>query len=71
MPLPKRDVDATPDDVVQLIRGRELLVEHLGYRPDLHDFEVLSITLERAPWISPLLATFERFSSLRSPQGSR
>ncbi len=34
-------------DVLASISGRELLVEHLGHWPTFHDFEVLSMTLER------------------------
>lgn len=31
-----------------LISGRDLLIQHLGHWPTFHDFEVLSILLERA-----------------------
>jgi hypothetical protein len=34
-------------EVLSSIAGRELLVEHLGHWPTFHDFEVLSLALER------------------------
>lgn len=40
-----------PDDrVMARIRGADLIQQQLGCWPDFHDFEVISIALERAPW---------------------
>jgi hypothetical protein len=46
-PEPKFQESASPG-VLALISGRDLLIQHLGHWPTFHDFEVLSITLERA-----------------------
>jgi hypothetical protein len=69
-PWSERDAGGTADDIIPLIAGRDLLIEHLGYWPDFHDFEVLSMVLERAPWeltaTNDLRATFFVFD-LRKP----
>src|SRR5262245_40378548 len=43
------------NEVLVDIVDRELLIDHLGCWPTFHDFEVVSIVLERAPW--PTTAT--------------
>ena len=52
-------------DVLASIAGRELLTNHLGSWPTFHNFEVVSITLDRAPWCTTatcdLRATFYVF----------
>ncbi len=59
----------TPD-VLATIAGRELLIHHLGHWPTFHDFEVLSITIER-PLVTTithdLRATFLIFDLSKSP----
>ncbi len=55
---------------LQSISGHELLSEHLGYWPDFHDFEVLSISLDRAPVsavMHDLRATFLVFDLRKAP----
>jgi hypothetical protein len=50
--------------------GRELLIQHLGYWPTFEDFEVLSITLERAlvsATVQDLRATFLVFNLHQAP----
>jgi hypothetical protein len=57
-------------DVVALISGRELLIEQLGKWPTFHDFEVLSIVLERAvvsAATNDLRATFLVFDLQKAP----
>lgn len=49
MPSSKRTFQETiSPEVLARISGRELLIEHLGHWPTFHDFEVLSLLLERA-----------------------
>jgi len=50
MSSPEHTVGTVARDVLPLIAGRELLIAHLGHWPTFHDFEVLSVTLERASW---------------------
>lgn len=57
-------------DILATIVGRELLIHHLGHWPSFHDFEVLSITLER-PLVTTishdLRATFLIFDLSKTP----
>jgi hypothetical protein len=58
-----------PETLVR-ISGRELLIEHLGYWPTFHDFEVLSIELNRALVLATthdLRATFLVFDLNKRP----
>ena len=49
MPLSESTFDGSVSpEVLALISGRELLIKHLGHWPTFHDFEVLSLHLERA-----------------------
>ena len=49
MSSPARTVRETiSPEALASISGRELLIEHLGHWPTFHDFEVLSLALERA-----------------------
>lgn len=62
--------EALSPAVLSSIFGRELLVQHLGYWPTFHDFEVLSLTLERTvveATAQDLRATFLVFDAERSP----
>jgi Immunity protein 50 len=53
MPWPERSIDGlVSSEVLGSIHGRELLIQHLGHWPTFHDFEVISISLERAPWLT-------------------
>ncbi|HEY1173040.1 MAG TPA: Imm50 family immunity protein [Verrucomicrobiae bacterium] len=57
-------------DTLASISGRELLTQHLGHWPTFHDFEVLSITVERPLVITAtkdLRATFLIFDLTKSP----
>jgi hypothetical protein len=57
-------------ETLALISGRELLIQHLGYWPRFHDFEVLSLTLERAvvsAATDDLRATFLVFDLHKAP----
>ncbi len=57
-------------ETLALISGRELFIEHLGYWPTFHDFEVLSITLDRAvvsATIVDLRAIFLIFDTNKTP----
>jgi hypothetical protein len=52
------------------ISGRELLIQHLGHWPTFHDFEVVSLTLERAVVSAAtrdLRATFFVFDLQKAP----
>lgn len=63
------DLPISPDTLA-LIFGRELLIKHLGHWPTFHDFEVLSITLERAlvsATVSDLRAVFLVFDLNQAP----
>lgn len=57
---------------VQAIRGSEILINYFGSWPEFHDFEVITITLERAPWLtaatSDLRAVFYGFDVSKSPE---
>jgi hypothetical protein len=71
MPSPERPFEGTVSpEVLAHISGRELLIEHLGHWPTFHDFEVLSLTLER-PIVSALThdlrATFFVFDLQKAP----
>jgi hypothetical protein len=75
MPCPERQIDESiSSEVLAKIFGRELLVEHLGCWPTFHDFEVISIVLERAPWPNTarhdLRATFFAFDLNKKPTDS-
>jgi hypothetical protein len=57
-------------DILASIAGRELLIHHLGHWPTFHDFEVLSVTLERPVIIGAppdLRATFFIFDLSQAP----
>lgn len=61
-------------EVIASISGRELLIEHLGYWPTFHDFEVVAITLERAllkATACDLRATFLVFDTQKTPDDSQ
>jgi len=71
MPQTERTFEeAISPATLALISGRELLIQHLGHWPTFHDFEVLSITLER-PIVSTvandLRATFFVFDLQKAP----
>ena len=66
--------DAFPEtisaEVLASIDGRERLIQHLGYWPSFHDFEVVSIALERAvvsATAEDLRVTFLVFDLKRRP----
>ena len=71
MPSPDRKFQETVSpDTLAAISGRELLIQHLGHWPTFHDFEVLSLTLERAVVSAvthDLKATFLVFDLNKSP----
>ena len=71
MPLSEHKFDRViSPEILTQIAGRDLLVEHLGYWPLFHDFEVLSISLDRAlmsATIHDLRVTFRIFDINRSP----
>ena len=48
MSLPHTVDEAISPEVLASISGHELLSQHLGHWPTFHDFEVLSLVLERA-----------------------
>jgi len=63
-------IQAIAPETLELISGRELLVQHLGHWPTFHDFEVVSLTLERAivsAATHDLRATFLVFDLSKSP----
>jgi len=75
MPWPERQIDGNiSSEVLTKIFSNELLVEHLGQWPTFHDFEVISIVLERAPWPNTarqdLRATFFAFDINKKPTDS-
>jgi hypothetical protein len=55
---------------LQAVRGAELVTEYFGVWPAFHDFEVISIHVERAPWLmaatSDLRVTFYGFDILKA-----
>jgi hypothetical protein len=56
--------------VLELISGRELLIRHLGHWPTFHDFEVVSLTLDRPVIVgvdTDLRATFFVFDLYKAP----
>ena len=58
-------------EVLASIAGRELLIHHLGHWPNFHDFEVLSVTLDRPIVIGDppdLRATFFIFDLSQAPE---
>ena len=58
-------------ETLSQISGRELLITHLGHWPSFHDFEVISITLERPIVFSvthDLRATFFVFDLGKAPE---
>ncbi len=62
--------EAMSPEVLAGISGRELLIQHLGHWPTFHDFEVLSLILERAVVSAAacdLKATFFVFDLTKSP----
>ena len=71
MTSPEDDADGISQEVLAAISGRELLIQHLGYWPTFHDFEVIDIKLERAPWLTTatcdLLATFFIYDLGKAP----
>jgi hypothetical protein len=71
MPPPERTFQETIlPETLALISGRELLIQHLGHWPTFHDFEVLSLTLERAvvsALTHDLRATFFVFDLQKAP----
>lgn len=57
-------------ETLALISGHELLIQHLGHWPTFHDFEVLSLTLDRAvvpATTSDLRTVFMVFDSSKRP----
>jgi Immunity protein 50 len=71
MPNPERTFEKElAPEILELISGRELLIQHLGHWPTFHDFEVISLTLERAVVSAAtrdLRATFFVFDLGKSP----
>ena len=71
MPLSERTFSrAISPETLALISGRELLIQHLGHWPTFDDFEVLSITLERAlvtATVHDLRTTFLVFDLHKAP----
>src|SRR5438093_9856580 len=71
MRSPERTFQETiSPETLAIISGRELLIQHLGHWPTFHDFELLSLTLERAVVSAithDLRATFFVFDLNRSP----
>jgi hypothetical protein len=70
MPSDHRFDRTIAPEALALISGRELLIQHLGYWPTFHDFEVLSIELNRAlvsATTNDLRATFLVFDLNKSP----
>ncbi len=71
MGLSERSFDrAILPEILALISGRELLIQHLGHWPTFHDFEVLSLTLERAlvsATVHDLRAVFLVFDLHKAP----
>ncbi len=70
---PERFIDgAISAEVLADIVGRELLIDHLGCWPSFHDYEVVSIILERAPWLTTatcdMRATFYVFNLDKRPE---
>jgi len=70
MPLsePNFEQPISPEILAQ-IAGRDLLIEQIGHWPKFDDFEVLSITLDRAPvtaTVCDLRATFMVFDINKS-----
>jgi len=66
---PERVIDGTISaEVLASIAGRELLTNHLGAWPTFHDYEVISIILDRAPW--PRTATSDIGRSYLSHRAS-
>jgi len=71
MPSSERTFDRViSPETLALISGRELLIQHLGHWPTFHDFEVISLTLERAlvsATAHDLRATFLIFDLHKAP----
>jgi hypothetical protein len=71
MALSERSFDRMiSPETLALISGRELLIQHLGHWPTFHDFEVLSLTLERAlvsATVHDLRAVFMVFDLHKAP----
>jgi hypothetical protein len=71
MPLSERPFNRTiSPETLALIPGRELLIQHLGHWPTFHDFEVLSLLLERAlvsAAVNDLRAVFLVFDLHKAP----
>jgi hypothetical protein len=71
MPTPERTFEKElAPEILELISGSELLIQHLGHWPTFHDFEVVSLTLERAivsAATKDLRATFFVFDLGKSP----
>ena len=70
---PERLIDGViSPEVLADIVGRELLIDHLGSWPTFHDYEVISIVLERAPWLvtatCDMRATFYVFDLDKRPE---
>lgn len=60
-------------EILSSISGRDLLIHHLGLWPTFHDFEVLSITVERPLVMTAtkdLRVTFLIFDLTKSPDSS-
>src|SRR5580698_6458660 len=61
-------------EVLAQIAGRDLLTQQLGHWPTFHDFEVLSLTLERAvvsATARDLRTTFFVFDLQKAPSDPR
>jgi len=72
MPTPDHPFQETiSPETLAAIAGRELLIQHLGHWPPFHDFEVLSLVLERAVVSAvarDLRATFFVFDTNTPPE---
>ncbi|RYD18013.1 MAG: hypothetical protein EOP88_24085 [Verrucomicrobiaceae bacterium] len=69
---PNLDIFPVAPSVIDLVRGRDLLMDHYGYWPSFEDAELIRITLERAPVglaaTSNLRAVFHLFDIHKAPQ---
>lgn len=63
---PERRIDGNiSEEILRKISANELVISHFGFWPTFEDFEIFSITLERAPWpvtaMNDLRAVFSGF----------
>ncbi len=49
--MQERQIDGNiSKEILEKICGNKLVISHFGFWPTFEDFEIFSITLERAPW---------------------